>query len=116
VINEFISFILYEWPGADDTPFFCVGVSTAVSDMRKESASRYCLMIAGLIPAHFKFEPDHSIADLSDEELRARLLELRAKLLDPGLDPSLLGPPPDAPQSGRDGPKRLPARPRHRPY
>jgi hypothetical protein len=27
VINEFISFILYEWPGADDTPFFCVGVS-----------------------------------------------------------------------------------------
>jgi hypothetical protein len=27
VINEFISFILYEWPSADDMPFFCVGVS-----------------------------------------------------------------------------------------
>jgi hypothetical protein len=27
VINEFIAFILYEWPGANDAPFFCVGVS-----------------------------------------------------------------------------------------
>ena len=27
MINEFIAFILYEWPGADDVPFFCVGVS-----------------------------------------------------------------------------------------
>src|SRR5262245_64067544 len=25
--NEFIAFVLYEWPGADDVPFFCVGVS-----------------------------------------------------------------------------------------
>jgi hypothetical protein len=27
MMNEFISFVLYEWPGADDVPFFCVGVS-----------------------------------------------------------------------------------------
>jgi hypothetical protein len=27
MINEFIVFILYEWPGAGDEPFFCVGVS-----------------------------------------------------------------------------------------
>jgi hypothetical protein len=27
MINAFISFILYEWPGADDMSFFCVGVS-----------------------------------------------------------------------------------------
>ena len=27
MINEFISFVLYEWPGAGDMPFFCVGVS-----------------------------------------------------------------------------------------
>jgi hypothetical protein len=28
MINEFIAFILYEWPGAeDDVPFFFVGVS-----------------------------------------------------------------------------------------
>ena len=26
LINEFIAFILYEWLGADDMPFFCVGV------------------------------------------------------------------------------------------
>jgi hypothetical protein len=25
--NEFISFVLYEWPGADDVPIFFVGVS-----------------------------------------------------------------------------------------
>ena len=25
--NEFISFVLYEWVGADDVAFFCVGVS-----------------------------------------------------------------------------------------
>ena len=27
MINQFIAFILYEWLGADDMPFFCVGVS-----------------------------------------------------------------------------------------
>ena len=27
MISEFISFVLYEWPGADDVPFFFVGVS-----------------------------------------------------------------------------------------
>ena len=27
MINEFISFVLYEWAGADEVPFFCVGVS-----------------------------------------------------------------------------------------
>ena len=27
MINEFIAFVLYEWPGADDVPFFCVGLS-----------------------------------------------------------------------------------------
>jgi len=32
MINEFISFFLYEWPGADDVPFFCVGVSVGGAD------------------------------------------------------------------------------------
>ena len=27
MINEFISFVLYEWQGAEDVPFFFVGVS-----------------------------------------------------------------------------------------
>ena len=27
MINEFIAFVLYEWPGADDVPCFFVGVS-----------------------------------------------------------------------------------------
>ena len=32
MINEFIAFFLYEWPGADDVPFFCVGVSVGRAD------------------------------------------------------------------------------------
>jgi len=32
MINEFISFFLHEWPGADDVPFFCVGVSVGRAD------------------------------------------------------------------------------------
>ena len=27
MINEFIAFVLYEWAGAHDVPFFCVGLS-----------------------------------------------------------------------------------------
>jgi hypothetical protein len=30
---------------------------------------------------------------MSEEELRAKLLEIRAKLLDSDIDPALLGPP-----------------------
>jgi len=30
--NEFIAFFLYEWPGTDDVPFFCVGVSVGRAD------------------------------------------------------------------------------------
>ena len=59
---------------------------------------KYCQMMAALIPQHFKVENEHSIAGLSPEELRAKLLETRAKLLDSGIDPELLEPPPDGQQ------------------
>jgi len=33
MMNEFIAFFLYEWPGADDVlHFFCVGVSVGRDD------------------------------------------------------------------------------------
>ena len=32
MINEFIASFLYEWPGAEDAPFFCVGVSVGRAD------------------------------------------------------------------------------------
>ena len=30
--RPFIAFFLHEWPGADDVPFFCVGVSVGRAD------------------------------------------------------------------------------------
>jgi len=32
--NEFISFVLYEWPGADDVPFFSSVCLWAAPSMR----------------------------------------------------------------------------------
>jgi hypothetical protein len=63
--------------------------------MREDSPAKYCSLVAALIPQHFKVEHEHSVL-LSEEELRAKLLEIRAKLLDSDVDPELLGPPPDS--------------------
>jgi len=49
-------------------------------------------MMANLIPQHFKVEHEHALT-LSVPELEAKLLEIRAKLLDSDIDPALLGPP-----------------------
>ena len=74
---------------------------TAVIAMREKSPERYCQMIAALIPQHFKVEHEHSIAGLSAEELRTKLLETRAKLIDAGVDAELLALPPPGNESGR---------------
>ena len=57
--------------------------------MATESPSKYCALIAALIPQHFKMEHEHTALVLSEEELRAKLLEIRAKLLDSDIDPEL---------------------------
>ena len=59
-----------------------------------ESPAKYAQIIAALIPQHFKVEHDHTLT-LSEDDLRAKLLEIRAKLLDSDVDPDLLGPPPE---------------------
>jgi len=64
----------------------------AIIAMREQSPSKYCTLVAALIPQHFKVEHDHALT-LNEDELRAKLLEIRAKLLDPDSDPDLLGPP-----------------------
>src|SRR5262249_32514130 len=69
--------------------------ATAITAMREQSPSKYCALIAALIPQHFKVEHEHSVL-LSEEELRAKLLEIRTKLLDSDVDPELLGPPLDS--------------------
>jgi hypothetical protein len=66
--------------------------ATAIIAMREQSPSKYCALIAALIPQHFKVEHDHTLT-LNEDELRAKLLEIRAKLLDSDIDPELLGPP-----------------------
>jgi hypothetical protein len=57
-----------------------------------ESPAKYCALMTDLIPQHFKVEHEQTLT-LSENELRAKLLEIRAKLLDSDVDPALLGPP-----------------------
>ena len=62
--------------------------------MATETPAKYCALMANLIPQHFKVDHDHDhTLTLNADELRARLLEIRDKLLDSGVDPELLGPP-----------------------
>jgi len=51
--------------------------------------------MANLIPQHFRVDHDHTLT-MNEDELRAKLLEIRGKLLDSDFDPELLGPPPDS--------------------
>jgi hypothetical protein len=60
--------------------------------MREDSPAKYCALIAALIPQHFKVEHDHTL-NLSTAELRAKLLEIRGKLLDSEDEPGLLDAP-----------------------
>src|SRR5215468_9392697 len=66
--------------------------AAALDRMATETPAKYCALMANLIRQHFKVEHDHTLT-LSDDELRARLLEIRQKLLDSDVDPDLLGPP-----------------------
>jgi len=55
--------------------------ASALDRMATESPAKYCALIANLIPQHFKVEHDHTLT-MSEDELRAKLLKIRAKLLD----------------------------------
>ena len=68
--------------------------AAALDRMATESPAKYCALMANLIPQHFKVEHEHSVL-LSEEELHAKLVEIRAKLLDSDVDPDLLGPLPE---------------------
>jgi hypothetical protein len=43
-------------------------------------------MLVGLIPQYFRVEHDHTIAGLSPQELRDKLVEARARLLEAGVE------------------------------
>ena len=73
--------------------------AAALDRMATESPAKYCALMANLIPQHFKVEHDHTLT-LNEDELRAKLLEIRTKLLDSDIDPELLGPPVEDGSSG----------------
>jgi hypothetical protein len=78
--------------------FYDIWQEEGIAALRKaarNSPARFIQVAAQLIPPHFKVEHEHTIAGLTPEELRAKVLEARAKLLDSGVDPDLLGPPPN---------------------
>src|SRR5262249_48138744 len=73
--------------------------AAAIIAMREQSPSKYCALVASLIPQHFKVEDDHTLM-LNEDELRAKLLDIRTKLLNSDVDPELLGPPVEEGSSG----------------
>jgi len=62
----------------------------AFEELANKDPARYLILMAQLIPQHFKHEVEHTIAGFSPEEVRMRLAESRAKLLEAGVDLELL--------------------------
>ena len=58
----------------------------AFEELANKDPARYLILMAQLIPQHFKHEVEHTIAGFSPEEVRMRLAESRAKLLEAGVD------------------------------
>jgi hypothetical protein len=58
----------------------------AMREVMLKEPAKFCQLMVALIPQHFKHEVEHTIAGLSPDEVRARLAESRAKLLDAGID------------------------------
>jgi hypothetical protein len=58
----------------------------AFEELANKDPARYLILMAQLIPQHFKHEVEHTIAGLSPEEVQLRLAESRAKLLEAGVD------------------------------
>src|SRR6478736_6685331 len=68
----------------------------AFEELANKDPARYLILMAQLIPQHFKHEVEHTIAGLSPEEVQLRLAESRAKLLEAGVDLELLPAPVEA--------------------
>src|SRR6476659_426229 len=58
----------------------------AFEELANKDPARYLILMAQLIPQHFKHEVEHTIAGFSPEEVQLRLAESRRKLLDAGID------------------------------
>jgi hypothetical protein len=56
-----------------------------------EEPAKFCSLIANGVPQQFRVDVEHSIAGLSLQELRERLVEARTRLLEAGMDVGALG-------------------------
>jgi Family of unknown function (DUF5681) len=58
----------------------------AFEELAMKDPRGYLTLMAQLVPQHFKHEVEHTIVGLSLDEVRLRLAESRAKLLEAGVD------------------------------
>jgi hypothetical protein len=57
----------------------------ALEQAAEKQPAKFIMVAASLIPQHFKFEHEHKLAGLSDEELQQRLIEAEEELARAGL-------------------------------
>jgi hypothetical protein len=57
----------------------------ALEEMATKNPTMFVRVAASLIPQHFKFDDEHKLAGLSDEELQRRLLESQEELAKVGI-------------------------------
>jgi Family of unknown function (DUF5681) len=62
------------------------GGIAALRRVMLEEPAKFCSLIANGVPQQFKVEHDHTIAGLSPQELRDKLVEARARLLEAGVE------------------------------
>jgi hypothetical protein len=65
---------------------FQEGGEQALREVMLKSPAKFLQLGVLLLPQHFKFEHEHTVMALSSEEVRLRLAESRAKLLEAGID------------------------------
>jgi hypothetical protein len=67
------------------------GGIAALRRVMLEEPAKFCSLIANGVPQQFRVDVEHSIAGLSLQELRERLVEARTQLLEAGMDVGALG-------------------------
>src|SRR5262245_6264781 len=65
---------------------FQEGGEQALREVMLKSPAKFLQLGVLLLPQHFKFEHEHTVAALSPEEVQLRLAEARRRLLDAGID------------------------------
>jgi hypothetical protein len=62
------------------------GGETSLRELQNKDPGKFWSLIIATVPHQFRHEVEHTIAGLSADEVRARLAESRAKLLEAGVD------------------------------